>query len=357
MAEEFTTSALVLPGTYIRVRAERLITAGAVSTGNIGIVGTAGAGLGTTHILSDYGAVRPALGAYDRFDTGGTLNLTRGVELLYLNGARAVYARALPAGAPENDFSAALNELVKDDVNILVVPELTTARALAIIAPVLESAESNGKDLIAVIGSDAATVTNITTQAPNNKRIIFVAPGIRTFDAAAGSEVTLPGNYTAAAVAGLLSTLAPQTSPTNKVLPGVASLATRFSYAELENLTRGRVMTLEQRGGVRVVRGLTSESGAFRQVTTRRITDFAKAGIRQVSDPFIGRLNNDRVRRALQAAIEGFLATMVADEALIAFRAQVTATRDDEIAGRAIVNVFIQPTFSIDFVAVTLFLE
>ena len=101
------------------------------------------------------------------------------------------------------------------------------------------------------------------------------------------------------------------------------------------------MLVLEERGGVRVVRGLTTDSGAFRQITTRRITDFAKAGIRQVSSPFIGRLNNQRVRKALKGAINGFLTAMVVDEALISYELAVTATRADEIAGRAIVNAIL----------------
>ena len=108
---------------------------------------------------------------------------------------------------------------------------------------------------------------------------------------------------------------------------------------------------------VRVVRGLTSDSGAFTQLTTRRITDFAKAGIRKASDPFIGKLNNERVRKALYGAIDGFLTTMVVDEHLITYTLQVTASRADEIAGRCLVNVVMQPVFSIDFIAVTLVLE
>jgi hypothetical protein len=63
------------------------------------------------------------------------------------------------------------------------------------------------------------------------------------------------------------------------------------------------------------------------------------------------------VRKALAGAIDGFLTTMKVDEALIDYELSVTATRQDEIAGRAIVNAVIRPTFSIDFVAVTLVLE
>ena len=106
-----------------------------------------------------------------------------------------------------------------------------------------------------------------------------------------------------------------------------------------------------------MVRGLTTHDGGFTQVTTRRIVDFAKAGIRKVSNPFIGRLNNERVRAALQGAIDGFLTTMLIDEQLTNYNLEVTATRQDEINGRAIVNVLLQPTFSIDFVAVTMVLE
>lgn len=368
MAETFSTAELVIPGTYIRVQAEALIGVGGVSTGNIGIVGTAqrldenGDPIditGETFILSDYEGARNLVGGYDAYDDGdGTLNLARGAELLYRNGARVVFARALdPGGADQDDFSAAFDELVKDDVNILVAPELPTADALAVLGPVLETAENNGKDVIAVVGSDADAVGDITDQTPTNDRIIMTAPGIRAFDSAAGVQVTLEGTYSAAAVAGLLSTLSPQSSPTNKVLPGVIELSQRFSYGELQQLVQGRVMVLEQRQGVRVVRGLTTDDGAFTQVTTRRITDFAKAGIRRASGPFIGRLNNQRVRAALQGAIDGFLATMLGDEALTDYSVQVTATRQDEINGRAIVNAVIQPTFSIDFVAVTMVLQ
>jgi phage tail sheath protein FI len=368
MAETFTLAEFVVPGVFVRVRAEGLISAGGISTGNVGIVGTArrlGEDdqpvniSGQTFILSNYEGAREAVGAYDAFAEGaGTLNLTRGLEMLYLNGARTVYARALaPDQATQDNFIAAFNELAKDDVNILVAPQLSTAEALAVFGPVLETAENNGRDMIAVVGSDATTVANISAQVTANDRIVLVTPGIRAFDATAGADVTLPGTYAAAAVAGLLSTLAPQSSPTNKVLPGVVQISQRFSYGEIRQLTSNRVLVLEQRRGIRVVRGVTTDDGAFTQITTRRIVDFAKAGIRRSSEPFIGRLNNQRVRAALQGAIDGFLTTMVQDEALTGYSLEVTATRQDEIAGRAIVNAVLQPTFSIDFIAVTLVLQ
>jgi hypothetical protein len=374
MAETFSLSELVIPGTYIDVRAEGLIGVGGLSTGNIGIVGTAqkldenGDPVeitGETFILSDYATAQETFGRYDAF-SAGTLNLTRAAELLYRNGARTVFARALEPNAAAGDFTSAFDELIKDNVNILVAPQLSTEDALDVLTPVLESAENNGRDVIAVVGSDATAVSDIGDQVVSNDRLILAAPAIVTSETViengrtVSRDATLSGGYTAAAVAGLLSTLPPEDSPTNKVLSGVKDVAQRFSYGQEKNLIGGGVLVLERRQGVRVVRGITTEmvdNGPFRQITTRRITDFAKAGIRQASNPFIGRLNNQRVRAALQAAIEGFLTTMVADEALIGYSVEVTATRQDEINGRAIVNAVIQPTFSIDFVAVTLVLQ
>lgn len=351
----------IIPGTYIRVQAEALISAGGISSGNIGIVGTAIEGNGETHNLSDWDTARTTLGMYDAYDSGsGTLNLTRSIELLFRNGARTIYAHSLAAGASQADFSDAFDEVIKENVNILVTPELTTDQAKAVLGSVADSAETNGKDVIAVIGSDQSAAPDIAGQVTSNKRVIMTAPGIYVYDAAGDAEVVLNGRYTAAALAGLISSLAVQTSPTNKVLSGVTKLEQKFSYGETKDLLTGGVAALEDRRGIRVVRGLTTQAadnGAFSQITTRRITDFAKAGIRQVSNPFIGRLNNQRVRAALQGAIDGFLTTMIQDESLTNYTLEVTATRQDEIAGRAIVNVAMQPTFSIDYIRVTLALS
>lgn len=360
MAEDQFAEAIV-PGTFIRVQAEALISAGGISSGNIGIAGTASQGNDEVHILSDYDSAKEALGTYDDYaDGSGTLNLMRSIEILFRNGARTIYAYSLAAGAGQSDFEDGFNELIKEDVNILVAPELSTDTAKTVLGSLVDTAEGNGKDVIGVIGADGDGASAIAAQVTSNKRLIMTAPGFQAYDAAAEDNVMLNSTYSAAAVAGLVSSLAVQTSPTNKVLSGVTKLQEKFSYADLKVLLNGGICPLEDRRGIRVVRGLTtqaSENGPFSQITTRRITDFAKAGIRQVSRPFIGRLNNQRVRKALEGAIDGFLATMVQDESLTNYMLEVTATRQDEIAGRAIVNVAMQPTFSIDYIKVTLSLS
>lgn len=379
MAEDAFPSELVIPGTRVRVQAEGLIRAGGVSTGNIGIVGTAASGtdLGTV-LLSDYRAALDAFGPYDAFsDEEGSEsehNLSRSLELLFRAGAQTVFARAVEAAG---GIDAALQEIAREDVQILVAPEVPTSvggtedepappSIIATLTGIVDAQESEGRDMMAVVGWDEDSLALATDEAvrPANKRLIMVAPGIRAREAFTGEDgapgardVVLPGRYAAAVVAGLLSSLAVQSSPTNKVVGGATGVARRFARSELSQLLQNGVAPLEQRGGVRVVRGITTDPGAFRQITTRRIVDFAKAGIRQASNPFIGRLNNQRVRKALQGAIDSFLTSMVVTEALTEYTLEVTATRDDEIAGRVNVNALLQPTFSIDFILVTLTLQ
>ena len=366
MEENFAEQ--IVPGTFIRVQAEGLIAPKGVSFGNVGIVGTAAAAtgvtdaIGQTHIL---GSMEDAAKLYAPSDalSAGTQNLMRGLALLFANGARTVYAHGLASTALTNEaaFATGLAQLLKEDINIVLAPELSTASAKTVLQAALETAENSGKDMIAVIGADATTNAEIKAQVTSNKRVILVTPGVQAYDAkadaGAGAHVLLPGNYSAAALAGLIASLAPQASPTNKVLPGVNTLATRYSYGELKDLLQGDVCVLEDRQGIRVVRGITTEGGAFQQITTRRIVDYAKAGIRQVANPFIGKLNNERVRKALHGALDGFLTTMVIDEALTGYQLEVKASRADEIAGRCIVNVAMQPTFSIDYIRVTLALS
>lgn len=362
---EDSFSEQIVPGTFIRVLSEGLIAPKGVATGNVGIVGTAANApgvsvLNSTQILSSMEDANKLYAASDAFATHN-LNLMRGLDLLFRNGASTVYARGLAQGATQADFSAAVAELLKDEINLLVTPELDTTTAKTVLGAV-DGAESDGRDVIAVIGCDADpddvnAIANLKAQVTANKRFVMCAPGVFAYDAAAKQNVALPGNYSAAAVAGLIASRAVQSSPTNKVLSGVTRLDKRFSYGQIKALLGGELLVLEDRQGIRVVRGITSEGGAFRQITTRRIVDYAKAGIRQVANPFIGKLNNERVRKAMRGALDGFLTTMVVDEALIGYSLEVTATRQDEIAGRCVVNVAMQPVFSIDYIRVTLALS
>lgn len=211
----------------------------------------------------------------------------------------------------------------------------------------------------ALDGDRGAQLAAASAHTLNSDRLVYVTPGIRAPDRSQSppASVTLPGPYAAAAVAGLLSAQAPHISLTNKAMP-VDGLEHIYPSAELKQLVLSRALVLEQRQGFRIVKAIsTSTNTAWHQITTRRIVDYAKIGVRSAASPYIGLLNNERVRGALRATLNSFLTTMVQDEMLVSYELDVHATRDDEINGRALVDMVIRPTFSIDFIKVTMFLE
>lgn len=58
----------------------------------------------------------------------------------------------------------------------------------------------------------------------------------------------------------------------------------------------------------------------------------------------------------MRATIDAFLTRMYDDEAIVGYELDVSATRAQEIDGEAIVTMTLKPTFSIDFIKVTMFL-
>jgi hypothetical protein len=257
------------------------------------------------------------------------------------------------ANADGTAYATSLAKLDPEPINIVLLAGRKFSDAVDSLKAHIESNESAGRDRIGVLGADGDGADTVAANADSvaSGRLILVAPGIKVQDLALGRQVALPAAYAAAAVAGLIASLSVQVSPTNKTL-AVAGLSKDYNDGELKKLLGARVMALEKKSGFRVVKGITTDDGAFRQVSVRRVVDFAKAGTRIGSLPYIGRLNNARVRGALKATLNGFLSDMVIDEKLIGFTLDVSATRAQEIAGVAVVTMFLQPTFSIDYIKV-----
>jgi hypothetical protein len=183
---------------------------------------------------------------------------------------------------------AALDELLMEDVQIIVAAGRDTTFAASLQERVERASDDpNRRERIGVIGTGPLVGSEppdlSATPRSDEGRMIFVTPGVRTTDRAISKEVTLPGSYAAAAVAGLLAARDPHVSLTNKTL-SVRGLERRFNPGQLEELVQGGVLALEQRRGFRVVQGLTNSTDtAWRQITTRRIVDFAKIGVRRSS--------------------------------------------------------------------------
>jgi hypothetical protein len=265
--------------------------------------------------------------------------------------------------AADADYQAGLDRLLQEDAHII----LAAGRDVGF-GPRLDAHCQNAstdvvqRDRIAVVGAgpgDAGRLPAVVGHNLASDRIVFAAPGIKATDAAAPGQplVNLPGSYTAAVVAGLLAFHPPHVSLTNKTVP-VPGLTVNWTRPQLTQALQSRVLVLEERQGIRIVRGITTSTNtAWTQITTRRIVDYAKYGVRSAALPYIGLLNNTRVRAALRATVNSFLAGMVDDEMLVSYELDVTATRQDEINGIAKVTMVLRPVFSIDFIKVTMFLQ
>lgn len=250
-------------------------------------------------------------------------------------------------------YSTTLEQLDNEPVNIVVLAGLGFSDAAATLAAHAEKAENAGRERLTLVGADEDSASAVAANADEvaDDRVILTAPGIKAVDLIASSEVNLPPAYTAAAVAGLIASLAVQASPTNKTLK-IPGITTDYNDGKIKNLLNNRVLVIEKKAGYRVVKGITTDTGAFKQISIRRIVDYAKEGVRRATLPYIGKLNNARVRGAMYGTLNGFLSQMLLDEQLTDFQLEVTATREQEIAGVALVTLYLKPTFSIDYVKV-----
>lgn len=336
---------IILPGTYINVRDEGLISAGRIATGNIGIVGTASQG--TVHKVFTLGSFTEAKQIFGV--PAADTTLTNALKLIFNNGGRTVYAvRTATATVADYETSLALLETELVNLVLLAGQDVSNAEMTTALKGHLAVTTENKRERIGIVGcSGDADVDAVAKHGLNSERLVFVAPGISDKET---------GAYTAAAVAGLLASLPVQSSPTNKQL-NLSGVAAKYSSSQLEKLVNHRVLAVENRNGFRIVKGITTaENTAWHQITTRRIVDYAIYGVRSACDPYIGKLNNERVRGAMKATLDGFLTRMVSAESLVGYTLEVSATRSQEIEGSVMVNMTLQPTFSIDFIHVTMYL-
>lgn len=295
----------------------------------------AGSGIATAEADDTYGGNTPALLDLSYFGTGSNTPGNDGAD------------------SGEDEYKTGLAGLANELVNIVLLAGQDAATMGSVLQGHLNTAKETDHERIGLLGAPGEEISAYLGHSISSDRMILVAPGIAYHDGR-----TLPAAYTAAAVAGLMSSIPVQTSLTNRAitLPGVTL---KFNRGQQEQLIKHNVLAVVEKFGYRLLKGITTsgEGTPFSAIPTRRIVDYAKYGVRSAADPYIGRLNNARVRAALKATLDGFLTRMVDDEQLTGYELEVTATRSQEIAGEVSVVMTLQPTFSIDFIKVTMVLK
>lgn len=294
-----------------------------------------GSRLATAAADGTNGANAPALLAQTYFGTGANTPGSNGAE------------------ADATAYADGLSTIENMLINIVVLAGQKSGPLGPTLQAHLNATAETDFERIGVIGAPGKAVADFLGHTMASDRMIVVAPAINGTDG-----TPLNTGYAAAAVAGLISSLPVQGSLTNQVV-NVGGLLTKLNRGTEEQLINRNVLTIVDKEGFRVIKGITTAGlgTAFSAIPTRRIVDYAKYGVRSGANSYLGRLNNDRVRAALKATLDAFLTRMVQDEALTGYQLEVTATRAQEIAGQVNVTMTLQPTFSIEYIQVTMILQ
>jgi hypothetical protein len=137
--------------------------------------------------------------------------------------------------------------------------------------------------------------------------------------------------------AALVSTLRPESAPTNKALKGVKAIRYSYSQRQLNQLTGSQYVTFKLKdGNLLIVDGKTTApkipygdtviDSNYVQLSTLRITQTAIDVVRAASEPFIGEPNQMPQYNALNAAIKAALEGMRSAGALQDYKFTIQAT-------------------------------
>lgn len=251
-------------------------------------------------------------------------------------------------------FQAAIDALGNDPrINIvLAAVEPTAANSTvrtvhqALVAHAVREAD-NGSPRVAFGAVTAAEQSDLDeirdhAAAVRNRRFVLVSP--------AGA---------AGAVAGLVSRLSPEISPTFKPVPLFGNAPANYTGSQLNKLLgpSHNACVVQQRAGrgVIVLRGLDTSGD---QISVTRVADAAIRETKAISENFIGQLNSSDARAALKAQIVATFTRMERAGQLVpstdgsdpAFVVDVYSTQQDFAQGIVRIDIAIRPVRAIDFI-------
>jgi hypothetical protein len=172
------------------------------------------------------------------------------------------------------------------------------------------------------------------------------------------------GNYYAngtAAMAGLISTLEPESAPTNKRVKGVKGLRYTLSPNQLGKLTDNQYLTARSKygKGVVITDGVTAAlpDSDYARISTMRITNAAVATVREEADPYVGEPNELEYRNALATAIQSGLDQMKGDGALRDFEFSIHSSLQDQVLGKSLIELTLVPAFEMREITIVVSLK
>jgi hypothetical protein len=288
-------------------------------------------GTPSTRLVKEWHAYHAYPGDTTKFNS----NMYSGI---YYNSVYSAWQR----GAADQDENM-LGDIVVADANAVYISYFTNWQALnSESAPGVDS--RNGKiDAGQYLSVFSAPLRSLGTQT--SSRALAVGASL------ANTSRNIDG---AASYAGLITSLAPQSSTTNKQMGGVVQLKL-LSAKQANDLTGIRHVTMYNRStGLTVASGVTGAHNVTRYVrsdyvrlTTVRIVHATVDLIRSVANKYIGEPNNAPQMNALDAEIDQVLLSMKGSGALNGYSFSISSTPDQRVLGILDINLTLVPAFEI----------
>lgn len=154
-----------------------------------------------------------------------------------------------------------------------------------------------------------------------------------------------------AAYAGMISSLEPHYSPTNKSLKNAQRMRFNLSNSQLEALAEMRFVSMRKKSDRNpvITEAVTAAAGGsdFVKLTTARITFAAMAVVRKVCDPFIGQPNSQGKRNAMESSIVRGLQSLVDIGALRKFDFNISSSPKQQVQGIVEIELILVPVFEL----------
>lgn len=328
----------------------------------------------------------------DGLSSNADLNteLTSLFGALYMTGGNTVPVAAIRSGIAAVEFSTPSSKLLKEwhayhayfNDTAAFASDVDNFYNASYQAWLYGAADQDG-NILSDIDEDAATSVNAgyfaSWQAKNadgtsavdsrNGKVdagaylsVFTAPvravgtQIQSRALAFGAAVSNTSRNTegAPAYAGLVNSLAPQSSTTNKQVPGLTNLKP-LSVSQVNDLVGMRHVTMLNRStGFTVASGVTGAHNVSKYVrsdyvrlSTVRIVHAAVDLIRSVANKYIGEPNNAPRLNALDAEIDQVLLSVKITGGLNAYSFSISSTPDQRVLGELDINLTLVPAFEI----------
>lgn len=306
-------------------------------------------------------------------EDGSENRMSLAASIVFANGGPRTMIMCVPVNPYVNDeevgtvnlvdYQRAIDSITDDEVGLVVETTGDLNIQSTLIQNTISAATDFEQPRMALLGRDfrrdEAERNQIKEYARsmNQERIVVVSPiRWKTLNDVYGEEVEVGGQYAAAALAGLLSSLAVQDTPTRKLIAGLRPLESRQKEGLMNSDADDGLCVIENRAGtVRVRHGITTARGDRnkQEINVVRAKDFIIKSLKETLDPvIIGRLLEPNLDMVAQSTASRILDSMKNDYVLADYSVPEVQV-DPNNATRLILNFTYLPNYAINEVLIS----